>query len=193
MRVRGIHRLAIGFGLAVMATLLVVPLAEAGKGHGKKHHHQKKHKGHHAENWEHPRYGHVRYVIDNRHTDVIIRPAYANSFIVFESRYLVVRPVPYYVVPRHESGVTAQLGVHIGNVDLNVSFDNRTPLYGCNFCDTRLAAYDDWEEHVVACRRRTSRRVIPRPWEADDLDYFRDRANYSFVSDEYDYEDEDED
>ena len=80
--------------------------------------------------------------------------------------------------------------MHIGNVDLAIFLDERKPLHGCNFCDARFTRYDDWEEHVVACPRRSARRVIPEPWDEDDLDYFRDRASSSFESYQDDYDDD---
>lgn len=165
-----------------------------GKGHGKKHH-RKKHRRHHRRHYrhhEHDHYGTVRYRVVHGHDRIIVRPAYANSFIVFERRHVVVRPVPYWVVSDRRSGVSGRLSFRVGNVDLNLHVNDHSPLYGCNFCSNRYSDYDDWEEHVVVCPRRASRHVIVERWEEDDLDYFRDQASLSFAGNDDRYEDRDD-
>jgi hypothetical protein len=125
------------------------------------------------------RYGYgsreVRYVVVRQPRAVFVRPVYADYFIVRRPRFVVVRPVPYWPMG-YGNSVSARIGVNIGHVQLGFGFQRTEPYYGCNFCDAYFSDYGAWEAHVAGCAHRSEERVICEPWDAGDVDAFRDGA-----------------
>jgi hypothetical protein len=138
----------------------------------------------HIQNAQHERYGKVRFRIDRAPRSVIVRPVYTGAFVINRPRFVVVRPVPVWVHRPSRSSVA--VSVRFGKVVLAAATAERTPHFGCNFCDAHFRRYGAWEQHVMSCAHwRSPVRVIAVPWDDGDVEYFRQQAFDTYWEDEH--------
>jgi len=140
------------------------------------------------------RYRSPHYVVVRRSRAVLVRPAYADVFVVRRPRFVVARPVPIWLAP--SGGVSGRVGIHTRRLNVDFSFSRQRPYYGCSFCDDYFSSYGQWESHVQHCGARPSGRVLCEQWDDDQLQGCQDEAGqawsrgYDDGRDDCDYRDD---
>ena len=102
-----------------------------------------------------------------------VGPGWGAHRPVYGWRYYAA-PVYYY--PRHVVYVRpmrffVSASAVIGGVNVQASYADPGPVYGCNFCDAQFHSFHSYEMHVAHCPDAPrGYQVVPRDWDSSQWD-----------------------